>query len=322
MFLMGLKMEAVPKKWLDRDARNRFTAAIVLIMALGCILILPRFALYAAPVEGSVIPFQYYQRLIFLTLKVNDSDSLLFLFDTGANVSALDEQTARQLNLFVSGNDTVEGTAGVKISQSVRIASVEIGGKKVTDLKWTVNDLSAMLTPGTRRLDGIVGMDVFKTLIVEVDFKGERMTVLKEARAQGRYSIPFEWDNGIPRVRATINDSVQTFLRYDSGASLFDTEDVYINVTTPVWKQLQKIDPALKPKFALSGSGGGGTVTLDVARVRKITLGGKEIDSPYIIVQPPVGYFARSDAVGFIGNYVLEKYGSIILDFVNKMIRL
>lgn len=50
-------------------------------------------------------------------MKVNHSDSLLFLFDTGANGSAIDIHTSDQLNLKTVKTDTVEGSAGFIIVQ-------------------------------------------------------------------------------------------------------------------------------------------------------------------------------------------------------------
>jgi hypothetical protein len=38
------------------------------------------------------------------------------------------------------------------------------------------------------------------------------------------------------------------------------------------------------------------------------------LDSPWIIVQPRQGYFARRDALGFVSNNLLEKFEAVVLD--------
>jgi hypothetical protein len=45
-----------------------------------------------------------------------------------------------------------------------------------------------------------------------------------------------------------------------------------------------------------------------------------EIKSPYLIVQPSQGYFARPDAVGFFGNNFFETQDRVILDFIHYRI--
>src|ERR1051325_9593443 len=59
------------------------------------------------------LSFLYYQRCIFLSVRVNDQTDLLFLLDTGANISALDLKAAERVGIAVSGNSKVEGTTGV-----------------------------------------------------------------------------------------------------------------------------------------------------------------------------------------------------------------
>jgi hypothetical protein len=129
-------------------------------------------------------------------------------------------------------------------------------------------------------------------------------------------------DNGIPRVRATLNDSVRAEFRLDTGASLFETQDVYLNVTASVWEQLTALDAKLKPTAYLTGGGIGGEVKLPVARIRKFSAGTASISSPFVIVQPKLGYFARSDAVGFISNNLLEKFSPVTIDYLERKLYL
>ena len=63
-----------------------------------------------------------------------------------------------------------------------------------------------------------------------------------------------------------------------------------------------------KPAAVWSATGTGGrTLSLDVHALQSLRLGERSLPRPFAIVQPKVGYFERADAVGFLGNAVLDK---------------
>jgi hypothetical protein len=260
------------------------------------------------------IPFEYYQRVIFLNVQINNSDSLLFLFDTGANASAIDEKTADKLKLSVLRSDSVEGSAGTILVQMVKINSIRAGNAGVTNLEFTKQNLSYSLAPPGKHVDGILGTDFMKHFIVTIDFKNHEISFSKKIKNNTK-PIPFLMDTNIPKMKATVNDSFQTFLRYDSGSSLFATDSTYINVTINDWITIQQLDSSLKPCGYFSGIGTGGEIKLAVVPVKSLSFNGQQIQNPFIIVQPKQGYFARTDAVGFFGNNLLDKYHRVIIDF-------
>jgi len=266
--------------------------------------------------------FDYYERLIFFNVTINGTDSLYFLFDTGANASAIDAVSAAKLNLHSHKADSVEGSAGSIAVDMVKVKSVAAGNAKVKNLLLTKQDLSYMLAPPGKRVEGILGTDFMKHFAVTIDFINQKISFTNKPKVHKASSVPFEMDNNIPRVKATINNSFQTFLRYDSGSSLFDTDSTYINVTTPNWKAILKADSSLKPYTYFSGAGIGGEMKLAVVKVKYFSLNDIPVKNSFIIVQPEQGYFARPDAVGFFGNNLLEKFKKVTIDFPRKKILL
>ncbi len=273
---------------------------------------------YNACALTTTCSFEYYQRLIFIKIKVNNSDSLLFLFDTGANASAIDIKTADKLNLKTIKTDTVEGSAGYIVVPFVKTKTISFSKYKVKNLLLTKYDLSGSLAPPTKRLDGILGTDFLKHFVVSIDFQNKQMTLSKKTIDTLSASFPFEFDNGIPRIKATINNQVSTFFRYDSGSSLFDTKDIYLNSTLSIFELITKIDTTLKPVTHFSASGVGGDVDLPVYKVTSVSFDNFMLQNPFIIVQPKQGYFARPDAVGFFGNNLLDKFQKVTIDFIDK----
>ena len=265
------------------------------------------------------IQFEYFQRVIFIQASVNKTDSLLFLFDTGANTSALDVNTAARLKIEGSRGDSVEGTAGIALVQMADIRSLSIGSANVKGLEVTLIDLSFSLAPPGKKIDGILGTDFMKYFVIEIDFANQRIDFSRKPVCDGN-SFAMEMDNNIPAVNAMLLDSLPLKLRYDSGASLFTTDSTYINITEDVWTALHDADSTLMPIAYFQGTGTGGIVKLPVVPVHSAKIFGKSVPYPFLIVQPKQGYFARTDAIGFFGNNLVEKYGRIILDFQRSRI--
>jgi hypothetical protein len=65
----------------------------------------------------------------------------------------------------------------------------------------------------------------------------------------------------------------------------------------------------------LGGSGTGGQLSLPVHLGNRLEIGDLVWEEPRLIVQPLQGYFARPDAVGFVGNALFWSQGMIIIDY-------
>ena len=270
-----------------------------------------------APAAQSVtVPFTYQDRLVFLEARVKDSPRL-FLLDTGANTTAIDAQTATELALAHGEPHEIEGATGKLTVDSARVPEIAVGALAAHDLAVTVQDLSGSLHPEKRHLDGILGSDFLAGFVLQLDFTNARLTLSQGALAADEAALPFELDEGIPHFPAQLDDTpVQ--LRLDTGASLFAARDVFVNVPTSLWEELQRADPTLKIAGKLAGGGPGGQAELPVGRLSALLVGPTSLARPYVIVQPRVGYFARPDALGFVGNNFLEKFEQVTLDYPGR----
>jgi hypothetical protein len=273
------------------------------------------------PVEPAraTLPFVYHERLAFVRANVNGSERT-FLLDTGANASTLEVAVADELGLARGVPTTVEGTAGTLTVASTR-ATLAAGGLAGRELAVTVQDLSGLLRPPETRVDGILGADFLAAYVVRLDFVAREWTLDTAAFEPDAATLALELDRGIPRFQAQLDDLALP-LRIDTGASLFESPDVYVNVPTPVWVELLRLDPTLTFQGQLAGTGAGGTVELPLARLSALVVGSTALARPWVIVQPPQGYFARPDAVGFVGNNFLEKFEVVMLDFPGRHLQL
>lgn len=249
---------------------------------------------------------------------VGDGRPRWFLIDTGANRSALDAGVARELNLPDTGGTEVEGTAGV-----VRVGSTTLErftvGDLTTRLSPTVSDLSGLAGPNGEPVAGILGSDALGRSVVVLDFERNRLSIAsatdasRTAAACGR-SVAMRDDNGIPRVNAEI-DGQPVALRYDSGASIFGSPYLWVNLSESQFAAVRGDRPATPPIQTLGGGGAGGRLSLPVHQASTFRLGELEWCEPRLIVQPRQGYFARETAVGFIGNAAFRPFGVVVIDY-------
>lgn len=264
--------------------------------------------------------FIYYQRCIFIKMQVNDTEDLLFLLDTGASASAIDLQMAEKLNLSFSGTSKIEGTTGVIEAKNTLLKKLSFGKATAKNLSIPARNLKGSLVPPGMRLDGIVGYDFLRFFSVHIDFLNRTIAFSPKAAKVSEkgqiVSIPFALDNGIPRLKAILNDSLAADFRLDTGASIFETSDIYLNITENTWERLTALDSELKPERYFRGGGIGTEVKLPVTRIKSFTIGTISFPKPFVIVQPKLGYFARLNAVGFISNNLLEKFSPVTIDYI------
>lgn len=267
--------------------------------------------------EGSV-EAAYVAHVAFVKADAGDGEPRWFLVDTGANRSALDAGVARALDLPDEGATTVEGTGGVVEVASTTVPRFTLG-PVTTRLSPTVSDLSGLAGPDGAPVAGILGSDLFGDRVLVFDFERDRLALAGRGPAATKAAecgrgTAMQDDNGIPRVAGEL-DGRPVELRYDSGAGLFDDPHLWINLSQPQHAAILNGREAGEPLQVLGGSGTGGSVRLPVHAAGRFRLGGVEWAEPRLIIQPPQGYFARPEAVGFLGNAAFRPFGMVVIDY-------
>jgi predicted aspartyl protease len=257
----------------------------------------------------------------FVQGTINGKGPYWFLIDSGANRSALDDDVARELGLATTGNTEVQGAAGTVEVGAVSVARLDANGLHARKLSPTVYDLSASLAPENGKTAAILGVDALRNYAILFDIKGGRVALAPHAeqlaKLGGATIVPFEFDNGIPRIDAKI-EGVPAKLRIDTGAAIGDGPALFINITDPFYRKLLAKDPTLTPYTHFTASGTGGEMNIAVVKGKIAQFGKASVDAPRYIVQPPVGYFARGDAVGFLGSYAFKTWPAFILDYPKR----
>lgn len=284
-------------------------ALLLVLVTLG-----PAGAAGQAPSAALTLPLTQEAGLLFLEVELRDEAPLLALLDTGASASAIDPRRSRELAVTEVGE--VVGTTGALQVEMVVVEGLRLGSLELPALRATRRELGGLLAPAGRRVDLILGSDALAGLVVTIDFERASLELARESVPDPEQaSVPMLLDNGIPTLAASLG-GLDTSLRIDTGASLFESADVYVNIPTKLWQALRARHPDLLPSSALQGTGADGkAVDLPVAALAGARIGPLALERVFVIVQPELGYFADPQAKGFVGNNFLKRLGRVTLDY-------
>ena len=218
------------------------------------------------------------------------------ILDTGASRSTISSAFAAELGLALGEGGEVEGSAGIVAARSAT-ARLALEGHDELPIDFVVYDFQSY----DPRCVGILGAEVLERAPFQLRYREQRL--VWHARPP-HDTIELALDGRIPRVTVRV-DGEPIDLRIDTGAAFPPGEDAYLNLTEDQAGFLG-LDGAPVAVFTATGTGGA-ALELPVQRLDSLEVAGVALPRAFAIVQPRVGYFAREDAVGFLGNAVLDK---------------
>jgi predicted aspartyl protease len=164
-----------------------------MLILIGCHLLLLSFVtdtLAQSSVSGyhftgkrkrDVVPFELHANLIVVPIRINNSDTLNFILDTGVSITLLtDPNVAHQLGLVPLRSVKIAGaggegdvTAAVTLGSTVRIGNIRADNLPVLVLSEDILSLSDYIG---FPIHGIFGYDLFKRFVVNIDFEAKNLT--------------------------------------------------------------------------------------------------------------------------------------------------
>jgi hypothetical protein len=272
----------------------------------------------AAQTTATAIPFKLVHRHIFLSLRVNNSEPLWFIFDTGDKFAIIDLVRAKQLGLNLQGQINVGGAgAGV------------LKGAFVKDTNFTVPGLEGFTQPVTMAVpldglkpnfghdvDGIIGSEFIKQFVVEVDYPA-RMLRLHD-KQKFSYSgpgeiIPIKLSGGHPIVQGEVilqgRDAIKADFVIDlgSGGSLA--------LYSPFVEKHRLLETNQKTIRAIGRGGAGGEITGRIGRIYGFKIGKFTIDNPVTMFSQDTKGALADDAIqGNVGEQIMSRF-KILLDY-------
>jgi len=308
---MTVRPVATGRSW------QAITRLAVVLFAL--ILVTGRTLAQAGSDSSSIsIPFELVNRHIVVKVQVNESRPLSFVFDTGAQAAIINLDLARKLELKLTGNVRVGGAGPtVETGAFVQQASFTVVGlngfSQPVRLALPLNKLQPK---AGHDFDGIIGGDLIKEFVVEVDYQSRSLKFHNKESftytGPGQ-SIAIELVHGHPILNAEVTPVGRKSL---AGRFVLDLgSGLALVLHGPFVDQQRLLGPDLKTIRSIGGLGAGGKTTGRIGRVAELKIGPYSINSPITLFSQDVaGAFAGSSLTGNIGAQIAGKF-RIFLDY-------
>lgn len=250
---------------------------------------------------------------IHLKGKVNNSDSLDFLFDTGAGACVITSSLINQkVKINIDGSQENGGADGKAIVGQSSKNTIEIN-----NLVW--NNVSLLSIDYKKpSFDLVLGWVAFENKIVEINYE-KNILVLHEALPQlsGEYTrLDFKLIQGIPyvKVKLVVNKiESEGWFDFDTGSD----GTLVIGQKFASEKSLNKVMKNIGEGKSVGSTGN--LITSKVVLLPKLKLGDYEMyQIPLLIQQQEVDNVEYNEN---IGSKILKRF-NIIIDFKNNYIYL
>ncbi|GAB4019474.1 aspartyl protease family protein [Spirosoma koreense] len=230
------------------------------------------------------IPFQLHSNLIIVPVRVNDSDTLHFILDTGVSNTIITDPDAFHkkpllLSRKVKLNGAGEGnnlTASIAINNTLNLGGLRAAHHNLVILDEDILKLSEYVgTP----VHGIFGYEIFANFVVNVDFQRHEIMITKpdkyhyRKRHGDRYPITIQDTKAYTDALSVFDGEKTTPLRVvlDTGAGhalLLDRSRSTPSMRIPE-----------KNIRAQLGRGLNGVINGSLGRIQKIRFGRYELDN-------------------------------------------
>ena len=258
----------------------------------------------------AVVPFTINKNIIYIYCRVNDVDSLKFLFDTGANVSVINTSSKKTPHLLTSStsvNTGSNGTGSVDVSDGNKF---KLGSIEKNDSSFTLIDF------GTDDFDGILGTDLMKGSILQINYNNNEITFYNEDDNNINYDdyvkMKLHMVDNYPAVESVLianGKKYKGLFGLDSGA------DDLLTIAAPFAKK-HGLESRMKNIGSSTFQGSEGPAyEMPIVQCPTINFSGKLLyNIPVALSAATQGVDSTTRMAGFFGNNFLKRFNTI-LDF-------
>ena len=264
------------------------------------------------------IPFELSGNLILMQASANDSLASWFIFDTGAESTVIDAQMAKDLKLKPSGKIVGTGSAGTAEAIIFKGISLRFPNVEAVNLTVGALPLDFLSSSFGRKIGGIIGNDIIKEFVVEVDYASQIINFYEPQSYQ--YSgdgeiIPFIIEENLPFIRATIAIDGRTKIDGKFELDTGSTGSILLNA--PFVRKHQLIKGISKTK-QINVGGVGGTGRTLLGRIKNVTIGRFALENPVArFYQGTRGDNASAKYDGLIGGEIFRRF-KVIFDYPRR----
>ncbi|HVC91416.1 MAG TPA: retropepsin-like aspartic protease [Acidobacteriaceae bacterium] len=262
------------------------------------------------------VPFEYFNRHIFIDLTLNGKTGMVFMLDSGTNCNILSMRTSEALGLKPVSIQQKKGlglgSGKVKIAAAKDI-DASIGGIQVANLMAIV-DLEALEHHFGHHIDGILGFPFLRNFVVVLDFDKHVLTLLPSKRYAYRgpgdtLSISSKSKSTCIHVMLGLagHKQHQAKLEIDTGSDV--TLLLYSHYVHGA--RLEGIFPTQPPHVSY---GLGGYFTMQLGVLYSLSMGRTEASNLSIFQLKIDSAMTQKGFDGLIGTALLDRFQKVVFD--------
>lgn len=264
------------------------------------------------------IPFQLEDdNRIYTYLKVNKSDSLYFLVDTGASDMVINSEILSKVDMNFNSTVSNMGTTGVNQVKLSTDNTVLWGTQALKNL-----DFISIPYPN-EKWDGVLGLSLLTRFVVKIDYSTMLIYLYDRDKYQNSSSskVKISYAHNVPiievKIKTVDNKTRNLRLELDTGS------DRVIDISTSYVKRHRLLDvhpKAFATSTVTSSDGNSGKILNHYFPV--VTISDFELYKiPGGLAQIDFGIMNSDEIDGIIGNWFLKRF-NLTLDFENDYLYL
>ncbi|WP_300687529.1 retropepsin-like aspartic protease [Chryseobacterium sp.] len=247
--------------------------------------------------------------------KVNKTDSIRFLFDTGADGSVININSKKKIPLKIDGKSENRGSNGMNPVEYSSNNTVEFGNIQKTNIQLT------MIPYNNANFDGVFGTDMMTGKIIEIDYHQKEIRFYDEndpsINFSGYEKMKLHLIDNYPCIESSITANGKEysgFFGLDSGA------DDALTMASPFAKKNDLANVMKKVGKATAQGSDGSVYEMPVVLCPSVKFAQKYLyNVPITLSVSTEGMDSTEKMAGFFGNKFLKRFNTII-DFKNKYI--
>jgi len=278
-------------------------------------LVLLFYIAVSAQKAPTILPFSLENNSIYLHCKVNETDSIKFLFDTGADGSVININSKKKVPLQIGGKSENRGSNGTNTVDYSSNNTVQFGDIQKKEIQFT------LIPYESANFDGVFGTDLMKGKTIEINYHKKEIRFYEENDQSidlaGYEKIKLHMIDNYPAVESCMivdGKEYSGFFGLDSGA------DDVLTIASPFAKK-NTLVKAMKTIGKATAQGSDGSVyEMPVVLCPAVKFAQKYLYNLTITLSGSTeGIDSTEKMAGFFGNQFLKRFNTVI-DFKNGFI--
>ena len=268
----------------------------------------------------TTLPFRLTGSHIFIEVRVNGSEPMQFIFDTGAASTVINQRQAKKLKLSSDGFTPIRSRKGPSLAYYSRNSQLHMGELRVEKVRVVHLPLDHIQRALGKHVDGIIGQDLLKHYVVQINYDTQTIALYDPQEftpPAGYHAHPFKIISGRPYIEGalTLDDGHTLTGRFQvdngSGSS--------ITLYSPTVEKHQLADKIGRTRTVYTMGFTGIVDRNDAGRLKNFDLGWCQLTNVPIRLNRSA-YFKKAfhDGIGHIGNELLKRF-NIVFDYQNNV---